>query len=174
MHISISCAYVHCKWILSVKGHFLSKCLFFFLLFYILYTVTVWAFDLAVTLIYSHYVGSRDATRMSCSSPFPRSPLPSAPASPHPPTFNSLSNQPPPLPEKKTVSRTVSAPDNGKAFIRSYPRLPFTGSESNVCQPEAGSQSSLPSSPVDPRAMFSSHECLERCHAPLGKPSRSI
>lgn len=117
--------------------------------------------------------GSRDATRMSCSSPFPRSPLPSAPASPHPPTFNSLSNQPPPLPEKKTVSRTVSAPGNGKAFIRSYPRLPFTGSESNVCQPEAGSQSSLPSSPVDPRAMFSSHECLERCHAPLGKPSRS-
>lgn len=113
---------------------------------------------------------------MSCSSPFTRSPAASAPASPHPPSFSSSSNQPPPLPEKKMVNRTVSAPDsaNGKPFIRAYPRLPFTGSESNVCRStEASSRSSLPSSPVDPRPIFSSNESLEHCHAPLGRSSRS-
>ncbi|XP_072227601.1 inactive tyrosine-protein kinase PRAG1-like [Leuresthes tenuis] len=120
--------------------------------------------------------GSRDATRMSCSSPFPRTPVASAPGSPHPPSFNSSSNQPPPLPEKKIVNRTVSAPDsaNGKPFVRAYPRLPFTGSENNVCRSvDASSRSSLPSSPVDPRPVFSSNESLERCHSPLGRPSRS-
>ncbi|XP_018518008.1 LOW QUALITY PROTEIN: inactive tyrosine-protein kinase PRAG1 [Lates calcarifer] len=119
---------------------------------------------------------SRDATRMSCSSPFTRSPAASAPGSPHPPFLKSLSNQPPPLPEKKMVNRTVSAPDstNGKPFVRAYPRLPFTGSETNVCRPtELTSRSSLPSSPVDPRPIFSSNESLERCHAPLGRSSRS-
>ncbi|KAL7376493.1 hypothetical protein ABVT39_009090 [Epinephelus coioides] len=120
--------------------------------------------------------GSRDATRMSCSSPFSRSPAASAPGSPHPPSVNSLSNQPPPLPEKKMVNRTVSAPDNsnGRPFVRAYPRLPFSGSESNVCRPaDVNSRSSLPSSPVDPRPIFSSNESLERCHAPLSRPSRS-
>eukprot|EP00064_Thunnus_orientalis_P009620 superscaffoldBa00001232_g9645 len=119
--------------------------------------------------------GSRDATRMSCSSPFP-SPVASAPGSPHPPLFHSLSNQPPPLPQKKTVNRTVSAPDsaNGKPFVRAYPRLPFTGSESNVCRPaDVSCRSSLPSSPVDPRPIFSSNESLEFCHSPLSRPSRS-
>ncbi|KAM9841378.1 inactive tyrosine-protein kinase PRAG1 [Aulostomus maculatus] len=120
--------------------------------------------------------GPRDATRMSCSSPFTRSPATSAPGSPHPPSFNNLGTQPPPLPEKKMVNRTVSAPDsaNGKPFVRAYPRLPFTGSETNVCRPaDISSRSSLPSSPVDPRPIFSSNESLERCHAPLGRPSRS-
>ncbi|XP_049909030.1 inactive tyrosine-protein kinase PRAG1-like [Epinephelus moara] len=120
--------------------------------------------------------GSRDATRMSCSSPFSRSPAASAPGSPHLPSVNSLSNQPPPLPEKKMVNRTVSAPDNsnGRPFVRAYPRLPFSGSESNVCRPaDVNSRSSLPSSPVDPRPIFSSNESLERCHAPLSRPSRS-
>ncbi|KAF7661503.1 hypothetical protein LDENG_00260490 [Lucifuga dentata] len=119
---------------------------------------------------------SRDATRMSCSSPFARSSVASNPGSPRPDPFNSLSNQPPPLPEKKMVNRTVSAPDstNGKPFVRAYPRLPFTGSESNVCRPaDVSSRSSLPSSPVDPRPLFSSNESLERCHAPLSRPSRS-
>ncbi|XP_040914683.1 inactive tyrosine-protein kinase PRAG1-like [Toxotes jaculatrix] len=118
---------------------------------------------------------SRDATRMSCGSPFPRSPAASAPGSPHPPSLSSLGSQPPPLPEKKMVNRTVSAPDsaNGKGFVRAYPRLPFTGSESNVCRPDVSSRSSLPSSPVDPRPIFSSNESLERCHAPLGRPLRS-
>lgn len=108
---------------------------------------------------------------MSCSSPFTRSPVASAPGSPHPPSFN----QPPPLPEKKMVNRTVSAPDtNGKPFIQAYPRLPFTGSESNVCRPgDASSRSSLPSSPVDLRPIFSSNESLERCHGLLGRPLRS-
>lgn len=113
---------------------------------------------------------------MSCSSPFSRSPVASAPGSPHPPSFNSFSNQPPPLPEKKMVNRTVSAPDsaNGRPFVRAYPRLPFTGSESNVCRPaDVSSRSSLPSSPVDPQPIFSSNESLERCHAPLSRPSRS-
>ncbi|XP_017263359.1 inactive tyrosine-protein kinase PRAG1 [Kryptolebias marmoratus] len=120
--------------------------------------------------------GSRDATRMSCSSPFPRTPVASAPGSPLPPSFNSLGNQPPPLPEKKMVNRTVSAPDsaNGKPFVRAYPRLPFAGSESNVCRSvEASSRASLPPSPVDPRPVFSSNESLERCPTPLGRPSRS-
>uniref|UniRef100_A0A8D3CQB6 Inactive tyrosine-protein kinase PEAK1 n=1 Tax=Scophthalmus maximus TaxID=52904 RepID=A0A8D3CQB6_SCOMX len=100
----------------------------------------------------------------------------SAPGSPHPPCPNSSSSLPPPLPEKKMVNRTVSAPDstNGKPFVRAYPRLPFTGSESNVCRPaDVGSRSSLSPSPVDPRPIFSSNESLERCHAPLGRPSRS-
>lgn len=120
--------------------------------------------------------GSRDATRLSCSSPFARSPVASAPGSPHPPAINSSGSVPPPLPEKKLVNRTVSAPDsaNGKPFVRAYPRLPFTGSESNVCRStDASSRSSLPSSPVDPRPIFSSNESLERCHAPLGRSSRS-
>uniref|UniRef100_UPI003AABAE66 inactive tyrosine-protein kinase PRAG1-like n=1 Tax=Centroberyx gerrardi TaxID=166262 RepID=UPI003AABAE66 len=120
--------------------------------------------------------GSRDATRMACTSPFPRSPMASTPGSPRPDPFSNISNQPPPLPEKKMVNRTVSAPDsaNGKPFVRAYPRLPFTGSESNVCRPGDGSsRSSLPSSPVDPRPLFSSNESLERCHAPLSRPSRS-
>ncbi|XP_026153578.1 inactive tyrosine-protein kinase PRAG1 [Mastacembelus armatus] len=119
---------------------------------------------------------SRDASRVSCASPFARSPVASAPGSPHPPSFNSINNQPPPLPEKKLVSRTVSAPDNanGRHFVRAYPRLPFTGSESNVCRPtDVSSRSSLPSSPVDPRPVFSSNESLERCHASLGQTSKS-
>uniref|UniRef100_A0A3B5KT63 Protein kinase domain-containing protein n=1 Tax=Xiphophorus couchianus TaxID=32473 RepID=A0A3B5KT63_9TELE len=120
--------------------------------------------------------GSRDATRMSCSSPFPRTPVASAPGSPHLSSFSSLSTQPPPLPEKKMVNRTVSAPDtaNGKPFIRAYPRFPFAGSESNVCRStDAASRTSLPSSPVDPRPVFSSNESLERCHLLLARPSRS-
>uniref|UniRef100_A0A096M6V0 PEAK1 related, kinase-activating pseudokinase 1 n=1 Tax=Poecilia formosa TaxID=48698 RepID=A0A096M6V0_POEFO len=103
-------------------------------------------------------------------------PVASAPGSPHLSSFSSLSAQPPPLPEKKMVNRTVSAPDtaNGKSFIRAYPRLPFAGSESNVCRSaDAGSRTSLPSSPVDPRPVFSSNESLERCHLPLARPSRS-
>lgn len=106
-------------------------------------------------------------------SPISRSPLVSAPASPNPSYGSGVASQPPPLPEKKTVNRTVSAPDaNGKSFL--HPRLSFTGSEINVCRPgDAGSRASLPSSPVDPRSIFSSNESLERCHAPLGRPSRS-
>ncbi|XP_053710100.1 inactive tyrosine-protein kinase PRAG1 [Synchiropus splendidus] len=118
--------------------------------------------------------GSRDATRMSCSSPFPKSPAGSTPGSPHPST--SSSNQPPPLPEKKLVNRTVSAPDScgGKSFARAYPRLPFAGSETNVCQPvDANPRSSLPSSPVDPRPIFASNDSLERCHTPVSRQSRS-
>ncbi|KAK6322808.1 hypothetical protein J4Q44_G00076000 [Coregonus suidteri] len=119
--------------------------------------------------------GSHDAPRLSCTSSFPRSPMASSPGSPHPDPFlsNTLSNQlqPPPLPEKKMVNRTVSAPDNmaGKPLVWAYPRLPFTGgSESNV-----PSLSSLPSSPVEPRPLYSSSESLERCHTPLGHPLRS-
>ncbi|KAL0965862.1 hypothetical protein UPYG_G00286730 [Umbra pygmaea] len=121
--------------------------------------------------------GSHDATRLS---PFPRSPITSSPGSPHPDPFisNDLSNklQPPPLPEKKIVNRTLSAPDSaaGKPLVRAYPRLPFVGgSESNVSRPDALSQSSTPASPVEPRPLYSSSESLERCHAPLGRPQRS-
>ncbi|XP_010891135.3 inactive tyrosine-protein kinase PRAG1 [Esox lucius] len=121
--------------------------------------------------------GSHDATRLS---PFPRSPMTSSPGSPHPEQFpsNNLSNrlQPPPLPEKKMVNRTFSAPDSasGKPLVRAYPRLPFAGgSESNVSHPDVLSQSSLLSSTVDPRPLYSSSESLERCHGPLGRTVRS-
>nr|XP_057908706.1 inactive tyrosine-protein kinase PRAG1 [Doryrhamphus excisus] len=120
--------------------------------------------------------GSRDGTRLSCSSPFLRSPGTSVPGSPHPPSFSISANQPPPLPEKKMVNRTVSAPDNAssKGLVLSYPRLPFTGSENNVCRPnDSNCQDSLPSSPVDPRPVFSSNESLDHCHAPLGRSLRS-
>lgn len=119
--------------------------------------------------------GPRDAARLSCSSPFARSPAASAPGSPHPPSFSSPTIQPPPLPEKKLVNRTVSAPDaNGRAFVPAYPRLPFAGSESNVCRPaDVASRSSLPSSPVDVRSMFSSNESLEHCHGLQARPARS-
>lgn len=117
--------------------------------------------------------GSQDAAPRSCSSPFPCSPSPSASGSPHPIMCDRSKNQPPPLPEKKMVNRTMSAPDSGKQFIRSYPNLLLTGSESLRCQPAVSCQSSAPSSPVDPKSMFSSNECLERCHTQLGKPSRS-
>ncbi|XP_015248133.1 PREDICTED: tyrosine-protein kinase SgK223 [Cyprinodon variegatus] len=120
--------------------------------------------------------GSRDSARMSCSSPFPRTSVASAPGSPHSSSFSSLNHQPPPLPEKKMVNRTVSAPDsaNGKPFVRAYPRLPFAGSESNVCRSaDASSRTSLPSSPVDARPVFSSNESLDRCHLPLARPSKS-
>lgn len=113
--------------------------------------------------------------RTSCSSSL-TSPVAPTPASSHPPTFNNItSNQPPPLPEKKMVNRTVSAPDtNGKSFLQACPRLPFTGSESNVFRPGGdSSRSSLPSSPVDSHPVFSSNESLERCHALLGRQSRS-
>ncbi|KAL6096800.1 prag1 [Pungitius sinensis] len=118
--------------------------------------------------------GYRDAARLSCSSPFSRSPAASAPGSPHLPSLGSPGAEPPPLPEKKMLNRTASAPDGakGRPLARAYPRLPFSGSEGNV-GPPAASRSSLPSSPVDPRPMFSSSESLERCHAPPGRPSRS-
>ncbi|KAK2819238.1 hypothetical protein Q5P01_024799 [Channa striata] len=137
---------------------------------------SLWGVPTASTDSLTADTGSRDAARRSCSSPFPRSPVPSAPGSPHPSSFNSSSSQPPPLPEKKLVNRTVSAPDgaNGRPFVRAYPRLPFTGSENNVCRPaDVSSQSSVPSSPVDPRPIFSSNESLEQCHASQGRPLRS-
>ncbi|KAG7276636.1 hypothetical protein CRUP_023202, partial [Coryphaenoides rupestris] len=101
------------------------------------------------------------------------SPLASNPGSPQP-DFSFTHSTPPPLPEKKLVNRTVSAPDSagGKPFVRAYPRLPFTGSETNVCRPTT--VDSLPSSPVDPRPLlFSSSESLERCHVAAPRPSRS-
>lgn len=60
----------------------------------------------------------------------------------------------------------MSAPDRGKQFVRSYPNLHLPASENLKCQPASISQASVPSSPVDPKTMFSSNECL-------GKPSRS-
>ncbi|XDV38060.1 hypothetical protein PO909_007545 [Leuciscus waleckii] len=99
-----------------------------------------------------------DSTLRSCPSPFPSSPFGSAPASPQPDAFpsNSLGHQltPPPLPQKKLVNRTTSAPSESgvKPLARSRPRLPFSGSETNVSRPSAAP----PASPVDPRALFSS------------------
>ncbi|XP_007230671.3 inactive tyrosine-protein kinase PRAG1 [Astyanax mexicanus] len=107
--------------------------------------------------------GAQDSTLRSCPSPFPSSPLASSPSSPRPNPFpsNSLGRQlqPPPLPEKKLVNRTVSAPgDPGiRAVARARPRLPFGGSESNVsCSNSAG-----PSSPVEPRPVLSSSDLLD-------------
>lgn len=83
-----------------------------------------------------------DSTLRSCSSPFPSSPLASAPASPQPDVFHSNSLihqlQPPPLPQKKLVNRTASAPSQSgvKPLVRARPRLPFGGSETNVSHPD--------------------------------------
>ncbi|XP_077478638.1 inactive tyrosine-protein kinase PRAG1 [Stigmatopora argus] len=121
-------------------------------------------------------VGSRNGLWLSCSSPVQKSTASSTPCSPRPPSFGITANQPPPLPEKKMVNRTVSAPDSGttKTFVRAYPRLPFAGSETNVCRPNDSScRASLPSSPLDSRPVFSSNESLENCHAPVGRASRT-
>ncbi|XP_051533844.1 inactive tyrosine-protein kinase PRAG1-like isoform X2 [Myxocyprinus asiaticus] len=110
------------------------------------------------------------STLHSCPSPFPSSPLASAPVSPQPDTFpcNSLvhQQQPPPLPQKKLVNRTSSAPSESgvKPLVRTRPRLPFSGSETNVsCPDAAGPLRSHPSSPVEPRPLYSSSESIERC-----------
>ncbi|KAJ8338998.1 hypothetical protein SKAU_G00357840 [Synaphobranchus kaupii] len=79
--------------------------------------------------------------------------------------------QPPPLPEKKTVSRALSAPAEGvgsKLHSRGHQRFPLSGSEDNVSRPSCG-----PSSPVDRRNLYSSSDSLERCHPPLNRPLRS-
>lgn len=82
----------------------------------------------------------------------------SGPASPQPDVFpsNSLAHQlqPPPLPQKKLVNRTVSAPSQSgvKPLVRARPRLPFGGSETNVSRPDADGRPSSPSrSPVERR-----------------------
>ncbi|KAI4816794.1 hypothetical protein KUCAC02_009100 [Chaenocephalus aceratus] len=81
--------------------------------------------------------GSRDASRISCFLSILQESCGLSSRVSSPPIPQSLSNTPPPLPEKKMVNRTVSAPDSaiGRPFVRAYPRLPFTGSESNVCRP---------------------------------------
>nr|XP_033771439.1 inactive tyrosine-protein kinase PRAG1 [Geotrypetes seraphini] len=78
--------------------------------------------------------------------------------------------RPPPLPQKKTVSRTASAPDNSswnqasperRTGRPSSPKLSLSHSENNVCSQEA-SQFSCPSSPGDNHPLFSSCESLEK------------
>lgn len=97
-----------------------------------------------------HALADTDSTLRSCPSPFPSSPLASTPASPQPDVFpsNSLSHQllPPPLPQKKLVNRTVSAPSQSgvKPLVRARPRLPFGGSETNVSHPDADGRPSSP------------------------------
>lgn len=106
-----------------------------------------------------------DSTLRSSPSPFPSSPFGSAPASPQPSSLaqscvfpsnslaqscvfpsNSLAHQlqPPPLPQKKLVNRTISAPsDVGvKPLSRSRLHLPFSGSETNISRPAATAQPS--------------------------------
>ncbi|XP_051960867.1 inactive tyrosine-protein kinase PRAG1-like [Xyrauchen texanus] len=111
-----------------------------------------------------------DSTLHSCPSPFPSSPLASAPVSPQPDPFPcSLvhhQQQPPPLPQKKLVNRTSSAPSESgvKPLVRTRPRLPFGGSDTNVsCPDSAGPLRNHPSSPVEPHPLYSSSESLERC-----------
>ncbi|XP_026107816.1 inactive tyrosine-protein kinase PRAG1-like [Carassius auratus] len=70
-----------------------------------------------------------DSTLRSSPSPFPSSPLGSAPSSPRPDSFpcSVLANQlqPPPLPQKKQVNRTASAPSDpgDDPLARPRPRL---------------------------------------------------
>ncbi|XP_048876430.1 inactive tyrosine-protein kinase PRAG1 isoform X1 [Brienomyrus brachyistius] len=105
------------------------------------------------------------------------SPLTSSPVSLHPEAFPGLvldQIQPPPLPEKKLLSRAVSAPGgpSGKPIPRGRPRFPFGGSETNVAHPERA-QSSQPSSPVDPRHQYSSSESLE-CYPSVLNRSQTL
>ncbi|KAJ8286617.1 hypothetical protein GJAV_G00041180 [Gymnothorax javanicus] len=119
--------------------------------------------------------GLQDAPRGTSSSPFPSSPMIASPVSPSPDPFFSISPgrqlQPPPLPEKKTVSRTLSAPTDGVGF-KQLPRapqhLPLCASEDNVSRLSRGL-----SSPVDRRNLYSSIESLEHCHPPFNRPLRS-
>ncbi|KAG9354151.1 hypothetical protein JZ751_012275 [Albula glossodonta] len=123
--------------------------------------------------------GLQDAPHGASPSLFPSSPLTASPVSPHPDPFLSASLghqvQPPPLPEKKTVNRTVSAPTDGagtKLLPQGHQHFPFSGSEDNVSRPRRA-QLGLPSSPVDRRNLYSSSESLERCHPPFNRPLRS-
>lgn len=93
------------------------------------------------------------------------SPLTSSPVPLHPDPLPGLvldQIQPPPLPEKKLLSRAVSAPGgpSGKPIPRGRPHFPFGGSETNVAHPDRA-QSSQPSSPIDPRQQYSSSESLD-------------
>ncbi|CAL9682060.1 unnamed protein product [Knipowitschia caucasica] len=116
---------------------------------------------------------SGNAAPRPCSSPFPRS-LPSA--APRSPQQNSGdSNLPPPLPEKKMVNRTMSAPDSGKQFIRSYPNLLLPSDSSRSLDPS--SRSLDPSSrSLDPssRSHDPSSRSLDPSSRSLDPSSRSI
>ncbi|XP_030050388.1 inactive tyrosine-protein kinase PRAG1 isoform X2 [Microcaecilia unicolor] len=88
--------------------------------------------------------------------------------------------QPPPLPQKKTVSRAASAPDNSswnqaspgrRTGNASSPKLSLSHPE-NVCSQEA-SQFSCPSSPGDNHPLFSSCESLEKGCRGQGHRNRS-
>ncbi|XP_076141001.1 inactive tyrosine-protein kinase PRAG1 [Alosa pseudoharengus] len=115
-----------------------------------------------------------DGTKKLCPSLVSTNPLVTTASSPNfePYPSNSLGQQlqPPPLPEKKLVNRTVSAPGEtgGGVTMRGRPRLPFYKSEDNVCGPDGA-----PSSPVDARPLYSSSDCLENCPLPLNRPLRS-
>ncbi|XP_076835763.1 inactive tyrosine-protein kinase PRAG1 [Brachyhypopomus gauderio] len=122
--------------------------------------------------------GAQESSVRSCPSPFPSSPLATSPGSPHPDPFpsNSLGRQiqPPPLPEKKLVNRTVSAPGEAgpRGVARTRPRLPFSGSESNVCRAEGAGlhcpqPTSQPCSPVAPRPFSASSDSLDGGRRPL-------
>lgn len=119
-------------------------------------------------------LGGLDGTEQMCPSPFATSPLVTTPSSPQFDPFpsNNLGQQlqPPPLPEKKLVNRTVSAPgESGRGVaMRGRPRLPFYGSEGNVWGSE-----DAPSSSVDAQPLYSSSDCLENCPFPVNRPLRS-
>ncbi|KFU88301.1 Tyrosine-protein kinase SgK223, partial [Chaetura pelagica] len=100
------------------------------------------------------------------SQGFPPVPLLSASTEDGP---SSAPSCPPPLPQKKTVSRTVSSPDgffgghasSGRAAGAASPRLNFSHSESNVClqeEPPFVYPASLGGRP----GAFSSSESLEK------------
>ncbi|KAL4617359.1 tyrosine-protein kinase SgK223 [Arapaima gigas] len=121
--------------------------------------------------------GIQDPPHVGSPSPFPSSPLTSSPVSPHTDPFPSMGldqMQPPPLPEKKLLSRTVSAPGgpSGKLAPRGRPHLPFGGSEDNISRSER-SHSGHPRSPADSRNQYSSNESLEHFHTPLDHSLRS-
>ncbi|XP_018610959.2 inactive tyrosine-protein kinase PRAG1 [Scleropages formosus] len=121
--------------------------------------------------------GIQDSSHAGSPSPFPSSPLTSSPVSPNPDPFPSMGldqTQPPPLPVKNLLSRTVSAPSgpSGKFAQRGRPCLPFGGSEDNISRPEQ-SQSGHSCSPADSHNQYSSNESLERFHAHLDRSLRS-
>ncbi|XP_067279255.1 inactive tyrosine-protein kinase PRAG1 [Pseudorasbora parva] len=114
-----------------------------------------------------------DSAHRSCPSPFPSSPFGSAPASPQPAASPPISLAPPPLPQKKLVNRSTSAPSEPrlKPPAGGRPRLPFSGSEPSALSSSSSSPQlhTLPGGPGSTlHALLSNMDSREGIYSKLG------